>query len=218
MNKFNGIVIQPGENFVFNDLMGEISAAEGWRAELVIKGNDTIPEFGGGLCQVSTTAYRAALFYGLPIVERQNHSYAVSYYSQVAGHGLDATIYDPAPRFVFNNDTGAPILIQSYADGYEAFFVFYGKNDGRTVKMEGPYAYGYSSIGTPQITYTDELPPGERQLESYAHTGFKVDWYRTITYGDGTVGERENIHSDYRAMPAKYLEGKAADAAAPVEG
>ena len=176
--------------------------AHGWLPELVIKGNDTIPEYGGGLCQVSPTMFRAALYSGLEITARRNHSYAVSYYTP---YGLDATIYDPWPDFKFKNDTPAHLLIQGYTEGSEAYFVFYGTQDDRSVEMEGPFVYNYHSASTPWIEYTNTLAPGERQLKAYAHTGFDVDWYRTVTYGDGTQGERENYHSSYEARPHSVL-------------
>lgn len=216
MNIFNGTLLAPGEEFSFTSLMGPIDAAHGWYPELVIKGDETIPEYGGGLCQVSSTMFRAALLTGMPITQRRNHSYAVSYYAYPDGYGLDATIYDPQPDFRFVNDTAGHMLIQGYTDGASAYFVFYGTNDGRSVTMEKGAAYDYRSIGEPQITYTDKLAPGERVLESYAHTGFKIDWWRTITYADGTVSERENFHSNYEARPAKYLEGNPAEAAPEV--
>ncbi len=212
VEKFNGLTIQPGEEFSFTKNMGHVDASGGWLPELVIKGDETVPEYGGGLCQVSSTMYRAALYSGLPITMRRNHSYAVSYYAQVTGYGLDATIYDPWPDLRFTNDTAAPILIQSYVENRTAYFVFYGKNDGRTVTMEGPHSYGQHSIAEPVIVYTDKLAPGVRELKEHPHVGFKTDWYRTIHYADGRVLERENIHSDYEARPAKYFAGIATDA------
>ncbi len=212
VEKFSGLTIQPGEEFSFTKNMGHVDASGGWLPELVIKGDETVPEYGGGLCQVSSTMYRAALYSGLPITMRRNHSYAVSYYAQVTGYGLDATIYDPWPDLRFTNDTAAPILIQSYVEDRTAYFVFYGKNDGRTVTMEGPKSYGHHSIAEPVIVYTDKLAPGVRELKEHPHVGFKTDWYRTIHYADGRVLDRENIHSDYEARPAKYFEGIATEA------
>lgn len=207
--QFNGIIIEQGAEFSFTDLMGPIDAANGWLPELVIKGDETIPEYGGGLCQVSSTMFRAALYSGMPITQRKNHSYAVSYYAYPYGYGLDATIYDPSPDLRFMNDTAGDLLIQGYTDGFDAYFVFYGTYDGRSIKMEGPYTYDYRSIPAAVTSYTDELEPGVRVLDEYGHAGFKVDWYRTIFYADGTVSERENIHSNYEARPAKYTEGSA---------
>ncbi|MBT4384550.1 VanW family protein, partial [Candidatus Peregrinibacteria bacterium] len=114
MDIFNGTILAPGEEFSFTTLMGPIDGAHGWLPELVILGDETKPEYGGGLCQVSSTMFRAALYSGLDISARKNHSYAVSYYARPFGYGLDATIYDPAPDFRFINDTAGHLIIQGY--------------------------------------------------------------------------------------------------------
>jgi len=217
MDIFDGTLLAPDEEFSFTTLMGPIDAANGWYPELVIKGDETIPEYGGGLCQVSSTMFRAALLTGMPITQRRNHSYAVSYYAYPDGYGLDATIYDPWPDFRFSNNSPAHMLIQGYTEGSTAYFVFYGTNDGRSVTMEKGDAYGYYSIEEPQITYTDDLAPGVRELEEYSHTGFQIDWWRTITDSAGVTSEPENFHSDYEARPAKYLEGTPEGEEAEVE-
>ncbi|MBU4257314.1 VanW family protein, partial [Patescibacteria group bacterium] len=110
----NGILIKPDEEFSLNSALGEIDASTGYLPELVIKGNKTIPEYGGGLCQIGTTMFRGALDSGLPITMRRNHSYRVSYYEPA---GTDATIYNPLPDLRFINDTGNYILIQSRIEG-----------------------------------------------------------------------------------------------------
>lgn len=223
--QFNGVVIEQGAEFSFMGQMTPVDAEHGFLTELVIKGDETIPEYGGGLCQISSTMFRAALYSGLPITVRRNHSYAVSYYARPYGYGLDATVYDPAPDLKFMNDTAGALLVQAYTEGSSAFYVFYGTNDGRTVSMEGPYSYNYNTVG-PQTTYTDKLAEGERELKEYSHTGFTTDWYRTVTYTSTTAttdengvtsyvspyaaeasGVRELIHSVYEARPAKYWEG-----------
>jgi len=140
--KYNGVLVKPGEEFSFNNILGEVDAANGYLPELVIKQNKVETEYGGGICQVSSTLYRAALFAGVPITERNPHSWLVSYYGQVLGPGLDATIYLGVSDVKFINDTPAYILIQSYTDGEDAYFKFYGTSDGRTVVMDGPYGSG----------------------------------------------------------------------------
>lgn len=215
MAKFHASFIKQGEEFSFTSLMGSIDAANGWRPELVILGDKTEKEYGGGLCQVSSTMFRAALFSGLPITARKNHSYWVTFYSAPFGPGLDATVYDPNPNLKFLNDTPGDILIQGYTDGTDAYFVFYGTSDQRRVQMEGPFTYSYYSISEPSITFVDHLAPGERKLDQYAHTGFQADWYRTIFRADGTKSERENFHSNYEARPPKYFEGRANEETTP---
>jgi hypothetical protein len=207
MSIFDGIVISQGEEFSFTTLLGPVDGAHGWLEELVILGDETKPEYGGGLCQVSSTMYRAALYSGLDITSRKEHSYAVSYYAYPNGYGLDATVYQPWPDLRFVNDTPGDVLVQGYTEGAYAYFVFYGTNDERSVQMEGPYYHSYVEPPESETSYTTELEPGVRELDSHEHTGFQVEWYRTVTYGDGTEGERENIHTYYEARPEKWLEG-----------
>ncbi|HYD92625.1 MAG TPA: VanW family protein, partial [Flavobacterium sp.] len=107
-SRYNGLIIPAGETFSFNDQLGPIDGKHGFAPEIVIKGKDLIPEFGGGLCQVSTTFFRAALNAGFPVVERHNHAFAVAYYSP---SGTDATIYTGVIDLRVKNDTGSPVMI-----------------------------------------------------------------------------------------------------------
>lgn len=210
IDKFNGILIPPGEVFSFGNSLGPVDGSTGYRKELVIKPEGTIPEYGGGVCQVSSTIYRAALFAGLPIVERRPHSYAVSYYALVGGHGLDATVYPPSPDLKFKNDTKGHILIQSYVDGYSAYFKFYGTKDERVVEMEGPYISNQRSAPSEPVLIPDSsLAPGQRKQVEKARGGFDATWYRHLTINGET--KKEPIISKYRAVPNKYLVGDQVD-------
>ncbi len=205
--RFNGTLIAPDEIFSFNTTLGPVNASTGYRKELVIKKEGTIPEFGGGLCQLSTTVYRAILFSGLPITDRRPHTYAVSYYSQIMGHGLDATIYLGGQDLKFKNNTGHHILLQAYVDGnYELYVTFYGTSDGRSVEMEGPYLSNYTSPGATEYITTNTLPAGQTKQVEKRHTGFTALWYRHLTDANGNT-EKETIRSVYRAVPAKILVG-----------
>lgn len=206
-DRFSGKLVAPGEVFSFNQNMGPVNAATGYRPELVIKPEGTVPEYGGGICQTSTTMYRAILFSGLPVVERHPHSYAVTYYSQVMGHGMDATIYLGGPDLKFKNDTEGHILIQAYVkENYELYFVFYGTSDGRSVEMTGPVLWNYRNPGPTIYKETTTLAPGQTRQVEKRHVGFRADWKRTITWPDGTEKE-ENINTNYRAIPARILVG-----------
>ncbi len=205
--KHNGTLVAPGEEFSFNTNLGRVDGTTGYRKELVIKPEGTVPEYGGGVCQVSTTMYRAILLSGLPVVERNEHSYAVSYYSQVMGHGMDATIYLGGADLKFMNDTEDHILIQAYTeDDYELYFVFYGTLDGRSVEMEGPYLSNYHGSGPTIYIETEELPVGQTKQVEKSHTGFNVLWYRHLTNAEGEL-TTETITTSYNATSAKILVG-----------
>ncbi len=133
--RFNGVLIKPGEEFSFIKTLGPVDASTGYLPELVIKVDKTIPEYGGGMCQVSTTCFRAALNAGLKITARTNHAYPVQYY---APQGTDATVYIPNPDLRFVNDTPGYILIQTHIEGTQLTFDFYGTSDGRQTKLVGP--------------------------------------------------------------------------------
>lgn len=152
LNKMKGVIVRPDEEFSFNKYLGPVEASEGFLPELVIKGNETIPELGGGLCQVSSTTFRAAMHAGLPITQRKNHSYAVQYY---APQGTDATIYPGVIDLKFKNDTGNSILIWPYFSGNDILvFDFYGTRDGREVKLNQPAVYDRTANGAMKATWT----------------------------------------------------------------
>lgn len=214
-SKFNGVLVAPDEVFSFDTTLGPVDDTTGFKKELVIKPEGTIPEFGGGICQVSTTMYRTALFAGLPIIERNQHTYAVSYYSQILGHGLDATIYLGGPDMKFKNDTGHYILMQTYTEGdFELYIVFYGTPDGRHVNMEGPYLSNHINPPPTEYVPTPRLPVGQTLDLEHAHPGFTAIWYRHLFDKDGKE-TKEPIETHYKAMPEKIAIGAAATATPP---
>jgi len=206
-NKLNGALIAPDEVFSFNKRIGPVDGAHGFLNELVIKPEGIIPESGGGLCQVSTTTYRAALFGGLPIEYRQEHSFAIGYYAQVLGHGLDATVYTGSVDLKFRNDTGHHVLVQAYVkNNYELFVILYGTSDGRKVEMEGPYTSNYTGPGETVYIKTSDLPMGQQKRIENGFVGFRALWYRYITKADGQKIVEE-IKTLYKFQPAKVLVG-----------
>lgn len=152
--KLSGLLIKQGEEFSFVQAVGEISQKEGYQAALVIKGDKTIKEYGGGACQVSTTMFRAAIKSGLKITERFPHSYPVQYYNP---QGFDATVYGPHPDLKFINDTPSNILVQTKIKGTKLFFEFYGTSDGRDVKVTIPVEYDKKPDGSLKAKFTREI-------------------------------------------------------------
>jgi vancomycin resistance protein YoaR len=186
-NTLDGILIKPGETFSLIKTLGAIDASSGYLQELVIKGNKTIPEFGGGLCQIGTTMFRAALGTGLPIVERRNHSYRVQYYEPA---GTDATIYDPSPDLKFLNDTGTHILIQSRIVKDQLSFDFWGTTDGRIATRTKPTIYNIVKPAAAKIVETTTLKPGEKKCTEKAHNGADAYFDYKVAYANGELKEK----------------------------
>lgn len=210
----NGILIQPDEEFSLVKTLGAIDAEHGYLPELVIKQNKTTPEFGGGLCQIGTTIFRAALATGLPITARQNHSYRVIYYEPA---GTDATIYDPYPDFKFINDTKNYILIQTKQQNNNLIFEFWGTSDSRKVSFEGdnktkdltklkPQIFNITKPGLPKEIETTDLAPGEKKQIDHAHNGADTLFHRYITKADGS-SIKETWKSHYVPWQAVFLVG-----------
>jgi len=206
----HGQVLAPGETFSFAQKIGTVSAATGYQQAYVIKEKQTILEDGGGVCQVSTTLFRAALNAGLPILERQPHYYRVSFYEQ-GGYppGLDATVYPPSPDLKFKNDTPAYILIQaSFDKGTKRLaFTLYGTNDGRKTEVAKPIIH--SRTEPPEPTYIDDpaLAVGVVKQTDQAHWGAKVSFTRKVWDASGQLKEEREFWSNYTAWPAVYLRG-----------
>jgi vancomycin resistance protein YoaR len=152
--RFDGVLIRPGEEFSFVKVLGEVDGEHGYLPELVIKHDKTEPEFGGGICQVSTTAFRAAINSGLEITARRNHAYPVAYYNP---QGMDATVYVPKPDLRFKNNTPGYILIQTKIEGTQLTFDFYGTPDERKVNIIGPKILERNSDGSMKTTFTQQV-------------------------------------------------------------
>jgi vancomycin resistance protein YoaR len=150
-SRFQGLILKPGEEFSFNKFLGDVDGEHGFLPELVIKRSGLVPEFGGGLCQVSSTAFRAAMNAGVDITERRNHSFAVRYY---APQGTDATIYPGVTDFKFTNDLPSHLLIRTKIDGDKLYFEFYGTKDDRKITFDGPYQYDKKLDGSMKAVWT----------------------------------------------------------------
>lgn len=212
----HGLLIKPDEEFSLLKALGEIDASSGYLPELVIKGDKTVPEYGGGLCQIGTTVFRSALNTGLPITQRRNHSYRVSYYEPA---GTDATIYDPAPDFRFLNDTGNYILIQSRIEGDDLYFDFWGTKDGRIASTTDPVIYNIVKPAPTKMIETETLAPGEKKCTESAHSGADAYFDYTVTYPEGsttTPVQTRRFSSHYIPWQAVCLIGKATSTA-PIE-
>lgn len=204
---FDGVVIPPGATFSFNQYLSEIVEANGYADAYVIFGNKTVLGPGGGVCQVSTTMFRAAFFAGFPITERWEHAYRVGYYEPPVG--LDAAVFVPSADMKFVNDTPNYILIEPALDvpNLRLTFNFYGtKPNGREVKMTDPVVSNIKPH--PPAKYIDDptLPRGTTKQIDFAVDGEDVTLYREI-YQNGQLVTREKFFSSYEPWQAVFLKG-----------
>lgn len=219
--KLNGTLIAPGEIFSALKYLGPFTAEAGYVPELVIKGGGLEPEIGGGLCQIGTTLFRMAMNGALPIVERKSHSLVVRYYSDPRNGlpGTDATMYDPAPDFRFENDTGRAVLLQTDVDASKQRLVFtlWGTGDGRKGSFTPPKVSRWIPFDEEVVrTETDKLPPGEENCQP-AFRGAESSFAYVREFPDGRREERV-FTSFYRPLPKTCLVGRAAASTSTLAG
>ncbi len=207
-SRIHAKLIQPGEEFSFNKYLGEVSAKTGFKPAYVIKQGQTVLGDGGGVCQVSSTLFRAVLSSGLPITERKGHSYRVSYYEENSKPGFDATVYSPHPDFRFKNDTGHAILINAVADPktLSMYIELWGTSDGRKAEIQNYRQWDASSAPAPVYQDDPTLPHGKLKQIDYAAPGLKTAFEYVVTYPDGAVTTK-TYSTTYTPWRAVYLRG-----------
>lgn len=206
--KMSGHLIAPGTEFSFNDTLGDVSASTGFQPAYIIKSGRTVLGDGGGVCQVSTTLFRAILNSGLPVTERHAHAYRVGYYEQDSPPGIDATVFAPTYDLKFKNDTDHYILVQSQIDLEKETleFDFYGTRDDRKVEMTKPVILSQSPP-LPDLYQEDPtLAKGVVKQVDWKVAGAKVNFDYTVTKGD-TLITKASYFSNYQPWQSVYLQG-----------
>lgn len=207
-SKLNGVLVAPGEIFSFAKVVGDISKYTGYKEAYVIQNGKTVLGDGGGVCQVSTTLFRAVLNAGLPIIERHQHAYRVHYYEEDLGPGIDAAVYVPSVDFKFKNDTGHYLLIQTTVDpdNEKLTYEIYGTSDGRVSHISEPVIVSQSPAPDPVYQDDPTLPKGQIKQVDFAASGAVVYFNWTVTRNGKTI-ESEKFTSNYRPWQAIYLRG-----------
>jgi vancomycin resistance protein YoaR len=207
MRLLNGILLAPGEEFSFTDTIGRIDASNGFVEGYAIIQNRTQLEWGGGICQDSTTMFRAAFWAGLPITERHGHSFYISWYDRYGfgeygdGPGMDAAIFTGALDLKFVNDTGNWLLIQAFTNGNTAEVRLYGTDDGRKVTMRGPTIRDRVPAPTEPVYVAEpSRPRGSPRQSDTARGGMTIDFTRVIER-DGRIIEQRTFQTRFRPWP-----------------
>ncbi len=209
-NRISDTIVPPGKQFSFNRALGEVSSRTGFRSAYVIKDGRTELGDGGGVCQVSTTTFRAVLDAGLEVTRRLPHSYRVSYYELNAKPGIDATVYAGETDFRFINDTDHHILLHGEADSENLYMKMeiYGTGDGRTTEIKDHEVWGYSSPPAPEYYPDPSLPTGVKKQIDWSVGGVKAKFTHIIRDADDKIISEETYKSSYRPWAAKYLVGE----------
>jgi len=209
-SKFNGVLIPKGKTFSFDETIGDISALTGYQPAYVIKEGKTVLGDGGGVCQVSTTLFRAALNAGLPIIERNAHAYRVGYYENDSQPGFDATVYAPTVDLKIKNDTPGYILIETEIDEEKNLLTFklYGKKDNRRVEISKATVYDVVPALPPKYQDDPTLKKGVTKQVDFAAGGAKAFFSYKVFQGDKSTVDTK-FYSNFRPWAAVYLVGTA---------
>jgi len=199
----NGIILNPGDEFSFNGVVGERTAAKGYMQATVYNGGLSVPELGGGVCQVASTLYYCTLHLDLEQVHREPHIYVVTY----VPYGMDATVYWGQIDYQFRNTLSHPVRILANTDDGHVNITFQGiKETDNVVKMSYNILETYPWQEIEELDETKE--PGYRQVEITPYTGYRVETFKAIYDADGNElsKEREAV-SVYSKRDQKVIVG-----------
>ncbi len=203
-------IIKPGEEFSFNETLGEVSARTGFKPAYVIRAGRTELGDGGGVCQVSSTLFRALLDSGLDITRRLQHSYRVSYYELNSDPGFDATVYSGNVDLRFRNDTNNHVLIHIENDSTarKMRVELYGTSDGRRTEVSEYQKWGAVGAPPPEFILDPTLTAGQKVQIDWAVGGLKTKFKHTVYKANGDVLRENTYYSNYRPWSAKYRVGQ----------
>ncbi|MFC4637464.1 VanW family protein [Deinococcus hohokamensis] len=199
--KINGTVVAAGEVFSFLNSLGSISPENGFVGGLIISGGRTVDGLGGGVCQVSTTTFRALYQAGLPVVERNQHSYRVGYYEPQVG--FEAAVYDPGVDLKMKNDTGGPLLIKTINHPEKSVLEVevWGIKPARQVTVSPATILARIPHPPAQYVVNPSMRAGAVRQVDWAQDGYNLYITRTIRDAGGTRSDRvETFYKPWRAV------------------
>ena len=209
--QMNGVLIAPGAEFSFNATVGAIDESNGFTQGYAIIDGRTQLEWGGGVCQVSTTVFRAAFWAGVPITERNQHSFRIRWYEKFEPIGMDAAIFTAAGGYDFRfvNDTDHWLLMETVVDtANEVLTVnLYGTKPAREVIQTPPsITKEIPALAKPRYVNDPELPAGTIKQTDTARGGMDVRVGRIVKQG-GTVLYQDTFFSRFQPWPDIFVRG-----------
>lgn len=214
--KINGAVLMPGETLSGYEYMHPFTTANGYASAGAYENGQVVDSVGGGVCQIATTLYNAALLAEMEITQRQNHSMIVSYVKP----SNDAAIAGTYKDIKITNPYDTPVYIEGGTSGKTLTFTIYGKETrpaNRTIKYVSE-TLGVTDPGEPITNVDPSLAPGTRVRVQAAHRGVRSRLWKYV-YIDGVETESTILHTDtYNASKAIYRVGPEAPPAVPTEG
>lgn len=193
----NGTLLMPGDKFSFNSIVGNTTPDKGYQKGGAYVGDQVVDDYGGGICQVSSTLHNAVLLAGIIPDSRRNHSMPVGYVKP----GLDATIFYGGTDYIFTNSTQYPIYIEGYTTGGRVYLSLYSNSSlmGKTYSFP---TETYDHVAAP-VKYVDDpsLEVGKEVVDKPGTNGYKAKAYR-VTYENGKEIARELLNNDtYKPSP-----------------
>ncbi len=191
----NGVVVKPGESFSMNQTIGDRNKKNGWKTATAICGGKYTKEYGGGVCQVSSTLFNAVMMANLEITERYHHSWPMTY----VPIGRDATISTGSKDFIFRNNTGSDVVVSARVDksAKKITVSLYGAapKDYAYIEIESKRTGSLSAKKEERIL-DESLPNNTRMVERKARTGKTSVTYQCFYDANGVLLERKVAYKD----------------------
>lgn len=191
-DSISNVLLMPGETFSFNKLTGKRSKANGYKSAPVIVEGEMEDDYGGGVCQVSSTLYNSVLYAGLEITNVKNHTIPSSYVPK----GRDATVADSGIDFLFKNNLKHPIYIKNYVSGNQIVCNIYGSAEDKqnitiSTKLDGVSQTTMKRVNDPS------MPKGKEKVDKSGRNAYSVSTYRTFNDANGKKIKTEKIANSY---------------------
>ena len=202
--KINGTILEPGETFSFNKIVGERTAKSGFKEALIYAGGEVDYGLGGGICQISSTLYNAVLKANLDVIERKNHSMTVSYLPV----GLDASVSYGSVDFKFTNSRTYPIKISATANTGVITISILGVLEEQEYVVTFETEILETTDYTTSYEYSSNVPLGKEEIKQVGKNGYKCSTYKILSLADKEISRTLLSTDTYKSQKEIILKHK----------